>query len=61
MADITICTNVDCAMQDTCWRLNAPPKKFHQSYQLFVFDDEAFEKDSNYQCDYYIDQTLQVF
>ena len=55
MADVTMCTHFDCAMQDSCWRLNQPPDKHNQAYQKFEFDEDAFEVDSNYQCEFYID------
>jgi len=44
MADISMCQNHDCAAQDTCWRLNAPPDLHRQSYSDFTFDDDEFEK-----------------
>ena len=55
MPDFTMCTNYDCPMQDSCLRLNAPPSRYSQPYQKFVFDEEAFEKDGDYQCDFYIE------
>lgn len=55
MADIIMCTNWDCPHQDDCWRLLAPPDKFHQYYQDFKFDYEGFERGTNEKgCDFYI-------
>ena len=57
MTDTIMCTNFDCAMQGGCWRLNQPPV-LNQKYKKFEFDDEAFEKDSNYQCEFYIETPM---
>jgi hypothetical protein len=46
MADITICTNDECPLADSCYRHNAPRDSHHQSYQKFEphwSDDELDE------------------
>ena len=53
MADITMCKNWDCPMQDNCWRLLAPPNLMRQSYCDFKFDDADFES-GGVGCDSYI-------
>ena len=55
MADITMCTREDCPLQDSCWRLNAPPNLHRQSYQLFEIDM------INIECDNYIPQDELIF
>jgi hypothetical protein len=55
MSDITMCTDQDCPMQDSCRRLNAPPDLHRQSYQDFKFNYDEFENNNNYQCEFYID------
>ena len=55
MAGITMCTRDDCPLQDNCWRLNAPPDKWWQSYQLFEIDMDKIE------CENYIPQDELVF
>lgn len=57
MPDITMCKNYNCPAQDTCWRLNAPPNKFRQSYASFSFDEDGFEEHGDFKksCGFYID------
>ena len=50
-----MCSREDCPNQDNCWRLNAPPDLINQSYQLFDFDYDKFERDNNSNgCDFYL-------
>ena len=58
MADITMCKNDDCAHQDTCWRLLAPPDRV-QTYCNFIFDDEEYEK-GGIGCEFYIETDISV-
>jgi len=61
MADITMCTNIDCPHQDNCWRLLAPPDLHIQAYQEFSFDYDGFENGTNERgCDFYI-ATDEIF
>jgi hypothetical protein len=51
MPDITMCTNQDCPLQDTCWRLNCPPARENQAYQRFEGSEDENE---NFLCDFFI-------
>jgi hypothetical protein len=35
MTDIKLCTNEDCPLSYSCWRFNAPPSEYQQSYAKF--------------------------
>jgi len=50
MADITMCQIKDCPKADTCYRINAPPNKYYQSYADYR---EICNIDNDYQY-YYI-------
>lgn len=36
MPDITMCTNHECPMAKMCWRHEAPPNPFWQSWNRFL-------------------------
>jgi hypothetical protein len=40
MADISMCTNVQCKSKDYCYRFTATPSKFRQSYADFTCEDD---------------------
>jgi hypothetical protein len=40
MADISMCTNVQCKSKDYCYRFTAIPSKFRQAYADFTCDDD---------------------
>lgn len=40
MADITMCSNQDCPLKDSCYRAQAEPS-YWQSYALFEHDGEC--------------------
>ena len=46
MPDITMCMNHSCPMADTCYRNQAKPDKYRQSWSNFNPDDEP-------ECRYY--------
>lgn len=48
MPDISMCANKECPLKKTCYRYNATPSEFRQSYAKFEYD-----KDTN-SCDYYV-------
>ena len=52
MSDITMCTNEDCPLKESCYRKTAPINTEWQSYQLF----EPNKIDTNTFCDFYIDK-----
>lgn len=44
MPDITMCTNSACQLSKTCYRFNAAPSQYRQSYAVFKpFINEAFK------------------
>jgi hypothetical protein len=47
MADITMCSDVECKMKDTCYRFTATPCMFRQAY--FVGSPKVSDKE----CEYY--------
>lgn len=47
VADISMCQNKKCKDKDTCYRFNAVPEKYYQSYMLI-----EGTKDKN-KCEYY--------
>jgi hypothetical protein len=48
-----MCQNYDCGYQDSCWRLNAPPKLKLQAYDTFKPNlDEDEEIDG---CDFFME------
>jgi hypothetical protein len=46
MPDISMCTNKDCPLKETCYRFKAIPDKYRQSYGGFAPDDKG-------ECKYY--------
>ena len=50
MADITMCTDNECPMKETCYRYVAPVSKYRQAYFL---ESPKRKKLTGYDCDYY--------
>jgi hypothetical protein len=38
MPDISMCTNEECPLKETCYRYNATPSEFMQAYAKFEYD-----------------------
>ena len=51
MPDITMCKGTDCPLKDNCYRHNAKPSEFRQSY--FVNAPLIVEHDKSISCDYF--------
>jgi hypothetical protein len=47
MPDISMCTNEECPLKETCYRYNATPSEFMQAYAKFEYDKDTKS------CDYY--------
>ena len=47
MPDISMCSNQFCPLKEKCYRFNAKPNEFRQSYGMFEFKDGV--------CDYFWD------
>lgn len=45
MPDISMCSNFNCPIKETCYRYMAKPS-YHQSYSIFIYENG---------CDWYID------
>lgn len=54
MADITMCTNKQCPLSESCYRFKAKPNEYRQAYSAFmyrkVYDGMGIQAD----CDHYI-------
>ena len=46
MADISMCSNKECTLKETCYRQKAYKNKYLQAYG-------SFKQDDNGKCDYY--------
>lgn len=52
MPDISMCLNENCSLKDGCYRFNAKPSEYSQSYELFEERNKEkcfiplFEKDN---------------
>jgi hypothetical protein len=52
MPDISMCSNDECPLSKTCYRFNAKPSEYRQSYTRFTPKiDEVLDE---VECDYYI-------
>ena len=47
-----MCSNQDCPLQDSCWRLNRPPAKYAQVYQNF--EGETDPETEDFTCKFFI-------
>lgn len=50
MPDISMCSNNDCTIKDSCYRFTAKPTEYWQSYTLF-------KQELNESCEYFISNT----
>lgn len=52
MPDIIMCTNIECPLKNDCYRFNAIPNGFRQSYDQFepILNDEL-----KVECEHYIE------
>ena len=53
MPDITMCKNKDCTIKETCYRYNANPNPYWQSYTTFSQNIDGY-------CDYYWNNDKQT-
>ena len=52
MPDITMCSNNECYMCDSCWRFCCPPDRDNQSY--YHFEPNKDENGEEGECEFYI-------
>lgn len=51
MPDITMCSNNDCPLSESCYRFKCTPNEYWQSYSKFT----PTEVDDTVECEYYIE------
>ena len=51
MPDITMCTNKECPLSNSCWRFNAPSSQYQSVQKFEPKTDKGLDE---VECDFYI-------